>query len=79
MISGAIHADALGADGSAKDARVLIVDDVLATGGTTAACCRLIATLGGTVVGASMLVELGFLGGRERLHAAGRIESIVQY
>ncbi len=70
----AIHADALGAS-----ARVLIVDDVLATGGTAAACCRLIARLGGTVVGASMLIELGFLSGRERLHAAGRVESIVQY
>ncbi len=75
----ALGADALGADALGEKARVLIVDDVLATGGTAAACCRLIATLGGTVVGASMLIELGFLGGRERLHVAGRIESIVQY
>ncbi len=70
----AIHADAFDAG-----ARVLIVDDVLATGGTAAACCRLIGQLGGTVVGASMLIELDVLGGRERLRAAGRVLSLVHY
>lgn len=57
-----MHTDAVGAG-----ARVLVVDDVLATGGTAAATCRLIERLGGTVVGVSVLVELGFLQGRTRL------------
>ncbi|HEX6939594.1 MAG TPA: adenine phosphoribosyltransferase [Longimicrobiales bacterium] len=47
--------------------RVLIVDDLLATGGTATAAARLVERLGGTVVGASFVVELGFLNGRERL------------
>lgn len=49
--------------------RVLIVDDVLATGGTVAATEKLVRRAGGTVIGASVLVELGELGGRERLGA----------
>lgn len=57
-----MHTDAVGAG-----ARVLVVDDVLATGGTAAATCRLVESLGGTVVGVSVLVELGFLQGRTRL------------
>ena len=57
-----MHTDALGAG-----ARVLVVDDVLATGGTASATCRLVERLGGTVVGVSVLVELGFLRGRSRL------------
>ena len=47
--------------------RVLIVDDVLATGGTAQATAHLIEGLGGTVVGMAFLVELGFLNGRDRL------------
>ena len=58
----AAHVDAIG-DGS----RVLLVDDVLATGGTAAAACRLVADLGGSIAGCAFLLELGFLAGRERL------------
>lgn len=46
---------------------VLLVDDVLATGGTMAACARLVAKLGGAIVGASFLMELSFLSGRNQL------------
>jgi adenine phosphoribosyltransferase len=50
--------------------RVLIVDDVLATGGTAAATVELVESLGGEVVGLAFLIELGFLAGSARL--AGR-------
>jgi adenine phosphoribosyltransferase len=54
-------------DGIATGARVLLVDDVLATGGTMKAGCSLIEQAGGRVAGCAFLVELSFLGGRERL------------
>ena len=57
-----MHADAL-ADG----ARVLIHDDLLATGGTAEALAELVERLGATVVGCAFLLELGFLDGRRRL------------
>jgi adenine phosphoribosyltransferase len=57
-----IHADAL-----PSGARVVIVDDVLATGGTAAATNRLVERAGGTVVGLSVLIELSFLSGRDRV------------
>jgi len=57
-----VHADAL-ADG----ARVLVHDDLLATGGTARALCDLVTRLGGQVVGCAFLVELAFLHGRARL------------
>ena len=47
--------------------RVLVVDDVLATGGTAAATLELVEQAGGRVVGLTVLLELGFLGGRDRL------------
>ena len=62
----------------AAGARVLVVDDVLATGGTAQACMRLIEAGGATVAGAAFLVELTFLGGRERL-AVRRTESVLSY
>ena len=63
-----IHRDAL----SAKS-RVLIVDDVLATGGTAAAACRLVERSGAQIVGCAFLLELTALTGRDRL--AGRVVS----
>lgn len=57
-----IHRDAI-----ASGEQVLIVDDVLATGGTVRAAANLVQRLGGTVAGVSLLIELGFLGGRDRL------------
>lgn len=59
-----IHADAL-ADG----ARVLVHDDLLATGGTAGALCDLVRRLGGEVAACLFLIELSFLGGRERISA----------
>jgi adenine phosphoribosyltransferase len=54
-------------DGVAAGARVLLVDDLLATGGTMLAGCRLIEKAGGRVAGCAFLVELTFLKGREKL------------
>jgi adenine phosphoribosyltransferase len=57
-----VHTDAISAG-----ERVLIVDDVLATGGTARATATLVERLGGKVVGIATLIELGFLGGRDQL------------
>jgi adenine phosphoribosyltransferase len=57
-----VHADALG-----KGARVIVHDDVLATGGTAKAKTELVEQLGGQVVGLLFVIELTFLNGRERL------------
>lgn len=59
-----MHVDAID-----SASRVLIVDDVLATGGTASAAERLIAAAGATVVGSAYVLELGFLGGRSKLRA----------
>lgn len=61
--------------------RILLHDDLLATGGTMAAAADLVQQLGGTIVGASFLVELAFLPGRERLLEIGvpRIDALVTY
>jgi adenine phosphoribosyltransferase len=67
-----MHTDAL-----PKGARVLIVDDLLATGGTAAASIKLCRQLGATVVGCVFMVELGFLDGRKRLDVP--IKSLVTY
>lgn len=57
-----LHEDAIG-----EGARVLVHDDLLATGGTARALCSLVERLGGEVVGCAFLIELAFLGGREAL------------
>jgi adenine phosphoribosyltransferase len=54
-------------DGIHKGERVLVVDDLLATGGTLKAACDLIAGIGGTVAGCALVVELAFLSGRDRV------------
>lgn len=68
-----IHRDAV-----QPNQRVLIVDDLLATGGTAAAAVRLVEKLGGTVIGLSFLIELGFLPGREAL-SGYEVQSLLTY
>jgi adenine phosphoribosyltransferase len=68
-----MHVDALPAG-----SRVLIVDDVLATGGTAAAACRLVERLQGNVVGCSFLIRLTFLGGLQKLPER-KVSSIIAY
>jgi adenine phosphoribosyltransferase len=68
-----MHTDAVAAED-----RVLIVDDVLATGGTAAAAARLVRTRGADVVGFTFLIELDFLKGRARLQGE-RIEALLHY
>jgi len=69
-----IHRDAI-----QPGQRVLIVDDLLATGGTVQATIQLVEGLGGVVVGLGFLIELVYLGGRERLPAIPKIVSLVTY
>jgi adenine phosphoribosyltransferase len=68
-----VHADAL-----AGGARVLIHDDLLATGGTAAALCELVERLGGEIVACVFLIELVALRGRERL-AGRRVEALISF
>jgi adenine phosphoribosyltransferase len=58
--------------------RILVIDDVLATGGTADATVKLVKALGGDVVGLGFLLELGGLGGRDRL-TGQRVESLAVY
>jgi adenine phosphoribosyltransferase len=69
----AIHTDAL-----KPGARILLVDDLLATGGTAAAAVALIQKLGGKIVEAGFLIELKFLNGRDKL-AGLPVRSLVSY
>jgi adenine phosphoribosyltransferase len=69
----AIHRDAI-----AMGERVLIVDDLLATGGTAAATTNLVRQLGGEIVGAAFLVELLGLKGRELLNGC-QVRALIQY
>ena len=66
------------ADSFAKGTKVLLVDDVLATGGTAAAAVSLVEAIGGHLVGATFLIELDFLGGRAKLPGR-KIHSLVTY
>jgi adenine phosphoribosyltransferase len=68
-----VHADAIGAG-----ARVIVLDDVLATGGTAKAKIDLVEQLGGTVVGALFVIELTFLSGRDRL-AGYDVHALIDY
>jgi adenine phosphoribosyltransferase len=68
-----IHRDAI-----APGQRVLLVDDLLATGGTMRAAIDLVEQLGGEIAGLSFLVELGFLNGREKLRGHN-IHSVIRY
>ena len=65
-------------DGIAPGSRVLIVDDLLATGGTAAAAARMVCQAGGTVAGLGFVVELTFLHGRGKL-AGHDVFSLLQY
>ena len=68
-----IHTDAI-----APGQKVLVVDDVLATGGTLAATCQVLEELGAVVAGISVLAELSFLSGRNLLHGY-KLESAIVY
>jgi adenine phosphoribosyltransferase len=68
-----VHADAIG-----EGARTIVLDDVLATGGTANAKIELVERLGGVVVGALFVVELGFLDGRARLDGYD-VHSLISY
>jgi adenine phosphoribosyltransferase len=68
-----VHRDAV-----EPDERILIVDDLLATGGTAAATTRLVEECGGKVIGAGFVVELTFLNGREKLRGHD-VFSLLQY
>lgn len=69
-----IHADAL-----EKGANVLIVDDLLATGGTAEAACKLINKAGGNLVGLAFLIELEGLNGREKFDKDLKVVSMLKY
>jgi adenine phosphoribosyltransferase len=68
-----IHTDAI-----SPGERILIHDDLLATGGTVGAACELVRKLGGVIVGLSFLIELSFLHGRSRL-GSHEVFSLVDY
>lgn len=69
-----VHTDAV-----LKGQRVLMVDDLLATGGTMKASCDLVQMMGGNIVGISVLIELGFLPGRELVSDHGSVHAVMTY
>jgi len=68
-----IHMDAV-----KEGEKILIVDDLLATGGTALAVAKLVERLGGSVMGISFLIELTFLNGREKLEGY-KVHSVIEY
>ena len=68
-----IHKDAI-----TRGQRCLVVDDLLATGGTMKACCDLVEGLGGDIIGIAVLIELSFLKGRARF-GKYNLQSAIQY
>ncbi len=64
-------------DAFPRGAKVLMVDDLLATGGTMAAACELVREMGGDIVAAAFIVELDFLHGRDRLGC--EVQSLIHY
>ncbi len=69
-----IHADAI-----EPGQRVLLVDDLLATGGTMKACCELVDSMKASIVGITVLMELTFLSAREHLRRYGEVHSVLRY
>lgn len=69
-----IHTDAI-----SPGQRVVLVDDLLATGGTMEACCKLVKSLGAQIAGISVLIELLDLPGRKKLASYGQVRSVIQY
>jgi len=59
--------------------KVLMVDDLLATGGTMAACCELVERLRGRIVGATVLIELTALNGRRTMERFGEVHAVIAY
>lgn len=69
-----IHEDAV-----APGEKVLMVDDLLATGGTMKACCDLVQGLGGDIIGLTVLIELEFLNGRDRIKPYDGVHAVLKY
>lgn len=69
-----IHADAIN-----PGQRVLLVDDLLATGGTMKACCQLVGSMNAKIAGITVLIELGFLNGRDVLREYAEVHSVLKY
>jgi adenine phosphoribosyltransferase len=69
-----VHTDAI-----APGQKVLMVDDLLATGGTMKACCDLIDRMGGDIVGVTVLIELVFLNGRQQLGPYNNVHAVLKF
>ena len=69
-----IHTDAI-----EPGQRVLLVDDLLATGGTMRACCELVKSMDAEIVGISVLIELVSLNGRKKVEEFGEVHSVLRY